>query len=245
MVIAVCVIDAGEGGAGMIIADVSEPEELKKIADEVKDLGFDYWIIGKERQYYIERKELCDLVASLRGKSGHGKVKQRLFEQLERIKILADEANSKGVDACAILIVEGNIFMRYRARFARLTPAQWMGIQARIAEMGVGLIRTWNIDETKMVLQILNRRAKESVKEIPDLTFSKSLRDIKTEAVHVLMAISGIGQKKAVELIKWFGSVKNVLNASERELAMVVGEKLARHIKEVVEYRFSKGLEEV
>jgi len=74
-------------------------------------------------------------------------------------------------------------------------------------------------------------------------TNSKSLRDLKTEALHVLMAISGIGEKKAIKLLERFGSLKNVFNSSESDLKRVVGEKLAKHMKELFEQRFSSGFD--
>lgn len=222
----------------MIIADVHESEELKKIADDVRDLGFDYWIIGENRQYFIERKTLIDMLGSLRGKAGSGKVKERFVEQLNRIKILAEEERMRGEEAYAILILEGNQFKRYNAKFAKMTRQQWFGIQAKVAELGIGLIRTWSYNETKIALQILNKRAGKEVSEIPKLAVNKELRDAKVESMHILMAITGIGEKTAMLLLNRFGSVLNVLNASENELSRVVGEKLAKHIREVVEYEF-------
>ena len=226
----------------MIIADKNEPEELRKIAHKVEDLGFDYWIVGEKRQYVIERKTLTDMVGSIRGKAGQGKITNRFFEQLERIKMVELELRDKGYDAYALVVLEGNIFQRYRARFAKLLPQQWFGIQAKIAELGVGLIRTWSIDETKLMLQVLDKRAGKEVTEVPALAIEKRLRDIREEAMHVLMAITGIGVKKAKELLSRYGSVKAVLMANERDLAKIVGEKLAKHIKEVVEYKFVGGL---
>jgi len=223
----------------MIIVDVHEPEELKKIADDVRDLGFDYWIIGENRQYFIERKTLIDMLGSLRGKAGSGKVKERFVEQLNRIKILAEEERMRGEEAYAILILEGNQFKRYNAKFAKMTRQQWFGIQAKVAEFGIGLIRTWSINETKIALSVLNKRAGKEVRELPSLAVDKSLRDTKVEAVHVLMAISGIGEKTATRLLNRFGSVERVLMASEDELMNVVSEKIAKHIKEVVRYRYN------
>ncbi|MEM5854181.1 MAG: ERCC4 domain-containing protein, partial [Candidatus Aenigmatarchaeota archaeon] len=127
----------------MIVVDLHEPDELKQIADEIKDLGFDYLITGSERTYIIERKTLVDLVGSIRSRDS--KVKDRLFEQLLRIKNIENEMRAEGKEAYAILVVEGNHFKRYNARFAKMTPQQWMGIQAKVVEMGIGMIRTWTI----------------------------------------------------------------------------------------------------
>ncbi|MEM0350993.1 MAG: ERCC4 domain-containing protein [Archaeoglobaceae archaeon] len=69
----------------MIIADMHEPEILKRVADKVEDLAFDYWILGKRCHYVLERKTFTDLINSLIGKN-ECKVKDRIFEQLERLK---------------------------------------------------------------------------------------------------------------------------------------------------------------
>ncbi len=142
----------------MILADIYEPDELKQIADDVEDLGFDYLVVGVEKTYVIERKSIVDLLGSIRGKSGQDKVKNRFVEQLRRIILVCEDLRKEGNDAIPILIVEGNHFKRYKARYARMTLPQWMGIQAKVAEMGIGLIRTWSMDETKIALHVLNKR---------------------------------------------------------------------------------------
>lgn len=214
------------------MVDVHEPEEIKKIADEVKDLGFDFFIIGSERAYVVERKTLIDMIGSLHSKDA--KVKDRLYEQLLRIRKIADELIEQGKDAYPVLILEGNHFKRYNARFAKMTPAQWMGIQARVVEMGIGMIRTWTTAETVLALQVLDNRAGKSAKAIVDVGFRKELRRIDEEAMHMIMAISGVGGKKAEKLFNRFGTVKNIVCADRSELIEVVGERLGEHIYSVV-----------
>lgn len=216
----------------MIVVDLHEPDELKQIADEIKDLGFDYLITGSERTYIIERKTLVDLVGSIRSRDS--KVKDRLFEQLLRIKSIENEMRADGKEAYAILVVEGNHFKRYNARFAKMTPQQWMGIQAKVVEMGIGMIRTWTINETKVLIEILDKRAGKEGKQIVDIGFRKELRTIEEEAMHMIMAISGVGEKKARILFNEFGNVKNIVNAEREKLIRLVGDKLGRHIYDVV-----------
>lgn len=223
----------------MIIADVHEPSAIKEIADRIEDLGFDYLVCGDRCCYVIERKTVIDMLGSLRGKAGQGKVKDRMFEQLARIKTMAENMRQEGKEAYAILILEGNHFQRYRGRFAKMTPHQFMGIMSRVAEIGVGLIRTWSYNETKIALQILNKRAGKEVSEIPKLAINKELRDAKVESMHILMAITGIGEKTATMLLNRFGSVENIVKASEKDLESVVSEKIAKHIKEVIRYRYN------
>ena len=218
----------------VIIVDVHEPELLKGVADKVQDLVIDYWIIGNRCHYVVERKTFSDLLSSLLGRA-ETKVRERIFEQLERLKEFKEKLESQGKKVCPILIIEGELD-------ARITLEQWFGIQAKVAEMEIGLIRTESINETMICLKTLEKRAGKDLADLPKIPISKSLRDLKTEALHVLMAISGIGEKKAIKLLERFGSLKNVFNSSESDLKRVVGEKLAKHMKELFEQRFSSGL---
>lgn len=211
----------------MIIADIHEPEELKKVAKNVRNLGFDYWILGSKRHYVVERKSFLDLRESLFERRDR-KIKDRVFEQLRRLKTVEEKLNLEGKKAYALLIVEGEIQ-------DLLTPEQWFGFQVKVTELGVGLIFTRSISETVKCLLTLEKRAgKES--EFSKIAVEKKLRDIETEKIHVLMTISGIGEKKAMRLISRFGSLEKIFNANERDLKKVVGDKVARHLKQLLEH---------
>ena len=216
----------------MIIADKFEPPKLRQIADEVRELGFDYLVIGSERVYVIERKEIGDAVGSVRSK--RGTIRERMWMQIKRIKKIAEEYEN----GYPIVILEGNHFRKFRSKYFKLTPAQWYGMQTKIVEMGVGLIRTWSMRETIGFLKNLDKRAGKEVDDVVTLSFSKTLREPKDESMHVLMAITNVGAKTAKRLLREFGSPIAVFQADEKELARIVGEKLAKHIKEVVEYRW-------
>lgn len=221
-----------------------ELEEMIKYiedsADEIKDLGVDYIIIGEERAYFIERKTLQDLVKSIY--SPQSKMSGRLWEQLKRVKEMALSFEEReGIPAYAILIAEGNIFARYRGRFARITPAQWFAIQVAVGELGVGLVRTWNLGETIALLDVLRKRAGKPRKIVDGLSIKKSLRDVEEEAIHMLYAVSGVGIKRAWALLHRFGSVKSVVNASKNELVKVLGEKVGTHFYDVINYNVNKN----
>ncbi|MEM4472408.1 MAG: hypothetical protein QXK03_02150 [Archaeoglobaceae archaeon] len=67
-------------------------------------------------------------------------------------------------------------------------------------------------------MKILDERAGGDVTDLPRVSISKSLRNLETESIHVLMAITGVGEKKALKLLNRFRSLRNVFNASESEL---------------------------
>ncbi|MEM4747016.1 MAG: hypothetical protein QXW74_00630 [Archaeoglobaceae archaeon] len=67
-------------------------------------------------------------------------------------------------------------------------------------------------------MKILDERAGGDVTDLPRVSISKSLRNLETKSIHVLMAITGVGEKKALKLLNRFRSLRNVFNASESEL---------------------------
>lgn len=214
-------------------------KRLESIIDEVNDIGVDFIIIGSERIYVVERKTLTDMMNSIHGQES--KAGGRFWKQLERVKIVAHDLSEQyEIPAYPLVILEGSIFQRYNARFGRIRPAQWFGIQTSIAEMGVGLIRTWNRNETVVALERLKERSGKEKVKIQPMSIKKNLRSLREEAVHMLYAISGIGTKKAHNLIMKYGSVKNIVNLSEERLKKELGNKVGEHAYKVINTDFSK-----
>lgn len=214
---------------------------LENNATEIKDIGCDYIIIGNERAYFIERKQLVDLVNSIY--SPETKAGGRLWEQLKRVREISREfERSSGILSYAMLIAEGNVYARYKARWAKVTPNQWMAIQTAVGELGVIMVRTGSINETTLALRMLMKRAGKPLKKVDGLNIKKSLRNIEEEAVHMLYAVSGVGEKKAWALFERFGSVKAVVNATKSELMNVLGKKVGEHFYDVVNYKYLKQM---
>lgn len=215
---------------------------LDEIIDRIDNISVDYLIIGNERIYVIERKTLTDMLNSIHGQES--KAGGRFWSQLYRVKVLTEELTKQyDTPAYSLVILEGNIFQRYKARYARMTPAQWIGIQASIAEIGVGIIRTWNRKETILALKKLKERSgKEKVKVQP-MAIKKELRTEKEEAVHMLYAVSGIGTKKALGLLEKYGSVRNITNLSEDRLVAELGNKIGKHLYKIVNTDWRKDKE--
>jgi len=208
-------------------------DKLNELIDKVDNIGVDFVIIGNERIYVIERKTLTDMINSIHGQSS--KAGGRFWKQLDRVKLVAEQlGNEYNVPAYPLVILEGSIFQRYKARYAKLRPAQWFGIQSEIAEKGVGLIRTWNRNETIIALERLKERSGKIKSKVLPMSIKKSLRNEKEEAMHMLYAVSGIGSKKAYWLIEKYGSVKNIVNLSEERLKAELGKKVGAHFYEVV-----------
>lgn len=213
----------------MIVIDVHEPEWLRTIADKVDDIGFDVYIYGENTGFVIERKTFTDLIGSL--------YKNRLWYQLERIKDFAAENN-----AVPVLLIEGNKYARMRARYKRLTLSQYIGLQRAIINMGIYIVETISRDNTVLLIKKWNEWVGESSKEyIRPATVRKGVRNMDDEVLDILLAINGVGSKKADKLLRAFGSVYNILNASVSELSVYVGKKVAEHIDNVRHYKYKRG----
>ena len=199
----------------VVIVDVHEPDWLKELADEVRSLDAgDIVVEGKKKTYVVERKTVNDLVGTVENK--------RFFAQLHKLR------GSKGVP---LLVIEGNHFAVMKV--GRLIEPVWLGLQVSVAERGVGMVRTWSEKETGILLGVLRRRADKEghTYEIKAVKRYESETD---EVVNVIGALRGVGEKKALKLLKRFGSVKGVVNASESELVSVLGEKVGKHVYEIV-----------
>ncbi len=103
-------------------------------------------------------------------------------------------------------------------------------------DFSIPLLFTRDERETAELIAILARREQSERGEKPIIRGKKSARTLPEQQEYVLSSIPGVGQKAARNLLKHFGSIQAVLNASEKELQQVplIGKKTARLIREVV-----------
>jgi ERCC4-type nuclease len=206
----------------LIIADVHEPDRLKALADEVRSLPVDYIIVGSERKYMVERKEVMDLWKSVQD--------GRFWKQMAYME---EARESEGY--IPILLIEGSLFKLFK--FAEgMRPRNFMGIQVALSSFGVTVVQL----PSRMVpdfLIFLNEKA-DKKRTFARPNIPKPIeRTLDEERIDVLRAIRGIGEKTAVELLQAFGSVKGVIDAEYPALRAILGKK-ADHFVEVVRGRF-------
>lgn len=216
--------------------------QLRKLADEIVDMGVDYIVIGSEAIYVAERKTLSDMMGSIYGSGGVGNPKNRLFAQLERVKEVAYGMEEEtGIKAFPFFIAEGNVFNRYKARYARMTPEQWFGIQTKLREMEVGLIRTVGLSETVRLLAYWKKRSgKPITKAYAVNVTNKSLRTFEDELFGMLMNIRGLGEVKAKKLLEKYGSMETLVSLPQEALVKELGEKVGTHVYNLLHYNFNK-----
>jgi ERCC4-type nuclease len=206
----------------LIIADVHEPDRLKALADEVRPLPVDYIIVGSERKYMVERKEVMDLWKSVQD--------GRFWRQMAYME---EARESEGY--IPILLIEGSLFKLFK--FAKgMKPRNFMGIQLAFSSFGVTVVQL----PSRMVadfLIFLNEKA-DRKRTFARPSIPKPIeRTLDEERIDVLRAIRGIGEKTAIELLQTFGSVKGVIDAEYPVLRAILSKK-ADHFMEVVRGRF-------
>ena len=196
-----------------LIVDSSEPADIVSTLEKecnvlVRRIYVGDYILG---DIAIERKSLADFEASV--------MDGRLFRQAsEMLKSYRK----------AIILLEGEEWEGRLGMRARLSAI------ARLLLMGASLVCTKNKEESALMIAQLYRKLGED--ESPKVVLSKKPKGRGEQRVFVLASIPGVGEKLARKLLERFGSIKNIADASIKEIMEVekVGEKKAKKIKEVL-----------
>lgn len=171
--------------------------------------------------YAVERKELHDFFRSV--------FDGRLFEQIERLA----EAYAN-----PLLVVEGDVI---KAVKNVQNPMVFWGALAKIAvDRHVSIIFTPDEWNTAMFLYSLAKKLQEekggkiTLKHKPKVYSQKQLQLL------AVQSLPGIGPERAEALLKKFGSVRRVFQASKVELMSVkgIGEKTVRKILDFLDAEY-------
>jgi Fanconi anemia group M protein len=202
-----------------IIADYREKGSnvLKEILNQDVTLQLEKLSIGDfllSSKVIVEYKTVHDFVDSI--------LDGRLLSQLKELKKYEKP----------LLIIEG-IEDIYSVR--RVHPNAIRGMLITITvSYGIPLIQTKTHKETAELLMMIAK--KEQANEKTDIThhFAKPL-SLKEQQEYFISALPNIGMGGARPLLKHFKSVKNIINASEKELQDVdlIGPKKSKTLKEL------------
>ena len=215
-----------------IIVDHREDKEIireltKQGLDlEIKQLTVADFIIqtkdneGNIKDLAIERKSQMDFINSI--------IDKRLVTQL---------INLKEYYPLQLLIIEGsrNIFS-----IRNFHPNAIRGMLASIAiDFQVPIIYTKNFRDTASFLNIIAKRLEKQRKNFSLVKKRKPLT-LKEQQEFLIESLPGIGPNLSKELLKKFGSVKKIINASEEKLIKVpkIGKKKAEAIKKVLDENY-------
>lgn len=171
----------------------------------------------------IEYKKVDDFVNSL--------IDGRLLEQLKSMKDSFERP---------IVIIEGTQDI-YSVRNVHPNAIQGM-IAAITLSYNIPIIHTKNAVETASIIKIMAAREKEMFGK--DYSFhadKKSLTE-KQQQEYIVSSFPGIGPRLAKPLLVKFRTIKNIVNANEKELKDVelIGEKKAKDIVGIVNKEYGE-----
>ncbi|MGC8998591.1 MAG: ERCC4 domain-containing protein [Candidatus Bathyarchaeia archaeon] len=214
----------------IVIADVRESMDVK---DHLKELGCEVvekalapadYVVAED--YAVERKELHDFFRSV--------FDGRLFEQAERLAKTYE-------NAC--LIVEGDFVNA--VKYVRTPQAFWGALSKVMADHGISVVFTPNEEHTAMFLCALAKKLQEEERRKIAVKHKPKTYTLRQRQLLAVQSLPKIGPERAEELLRRFGSVRRVFQASKRELLSVkgLGEKTVQAIIEVLDTKYP-GLEQ-
>ena len=226
----------------MLIVDTREPAYFKEKADVVDTLSAGDYIVqgnrnGQLEVHVIERKEASDFFSTLFHRNR--KVKEALWRQLDAL------CEYRDMGYHVYLLLEGDVGKELRIH--KIPLVAYAGIQRAITVgYHMPIIHTLNMGHTWMFLESLNRsleEPREYVRPPPVRKKNRSLAECQEDVI--CSAVDKLGRKKAQALLRHFGSVHAVVNASVEELMQVngIGEKTARPLYEVLRASYNPNQE--
>lgn len=210
----------------MITADSREMmsgviQSLRKqgLAVHVRTLDIGDYVIG---EYAIERKTTHDFLSSLYG--------GRLFEQAERIS-----SSYKTY----LLIVEGDI--QEVLSDLKNPRVFWGALLSLALKFGFKVFFTLNRDQTAELLRVLASKTTKGRSVTPIFVKKPRMGTTKDWQLNIVESLPTIGPKLGEQLLKAFGHVRNIFEASSTELALKggIGPARAARISQVLDAQFS------
>ena len=197
----------------LVLAELSE----LGAETEIKQLVVADYIIG---EIAIERKAISDFISSM--------INKRLVRQLEEMKQFKK----------SILIIEGYDNKNIYSTGVHENAIRGM-ILAILLDFETPIIFTKNEEDTAKYLTVLAKRLERGPKEI-SLRAKKRIFGAKEQQQIILEGFPGIGPSLAKAMLKKFGSIQKIINASLEELKEIkkLDEKKAKIIKELIERRY-------
>lgn len=195
---------------------------LKELLDLNVDIDLANLSIGDyalSEDLVVEYKNIKDFVDSI--------IDGRLLSQARDLKQYTKH----------LIIIEGDEDI-YSQR--RIHPNAIRGMMATISiNMRIPIIQTKNPRETAAFLKLIAEREQNPENKDFQLHTSKPMNDKEIQE-YIVGSFPGIGGSLAPELLKHFKSIKNIVNASEKDLKEVslIGPIKAKRIKEISEKEY-------
>jgi Fanconi anemia group M protein len=219
---------------------VKEEEKLIIFADyREKGSGVVKDLVNSNVEVRLEMLNSADFVLSSRA-GVEFKNAEDFVQSIIDGRLLAQLKDLKNNFERPIIIIEGTEDL-YAIR--NIHPNAIRGMLATIAiSYGIPVLRTKDAQDTAQQLIAIAKReqTEENGKSFSPHADRKPLT-LKEQQEYIISALPNVGMNLAKELLKKFGSVKNIINASEDELKQVdkLGDKKAKGIKEVSDSEYS------
>ncbi|WP_304090819.1 ERCC4 domain-containing protein, partial [Methanobrevibacter gottschalkii] len=167
----------------------------------------------------IERKTTKDFVDSI--------IDKRLFKQARE---LSEEFKRP------LLILEGDDLYS-----GMVNPNAIRGSLASIAiDFGISIIPTRNAQDTAAMIKRIAVREQNDEKTPIQIRTDKKPVSMMEQQLFIVESLPNIGPVNAKNLLAHFGTVGNIINASESELQEVdgIGKKIAEDIRKVIDSKY-------
>ena len=164
----------------------------------------------------IERKTASDFVSSIADKRLYKQAKE-MVEEFEK----------------PVIILEGdNLYSGF------MNPNAIRGALAAVAvDFGIPIIPTRSPDDTAAMIRRIAIREQADERPPVQVRTERKPLTLLEQKLFIVESLPNVGPVNARKLLEEFGSVKNIINASEDDLQRVdgIGKKIAKSIKKVVE----------
>ncbi|MFH1521253.1 MAG: ERCC4 domain-containing protein [Candidatus Micrarchaeota archaeon] len=164
----------------------------------------------------VERKTRSDFESSI--------IDGRLFTQMPNLI-----QNYERV----IIIIEGT------SPDERISRSALLGAYAAImTDFGASLIFTRDKEATADLIFNLAKH-EQIAKKVPMRIYAKKHTNTPSQAARAIVEMfPSIGPKMSKKLLAHFGTIENLINASEKDITFVVGKKRAKMIRDILSYEY-------
>jgi Fanconi anemia group M protein len=222
----------------MIIVDSREKDE--KIIKELEKNGIkveidkldvgDYLIMGREKNVLIERKTWSDFIGAM--------FSGRLFEQLVNLKRVENVEKALIIEGSFGLVKRFHINVNYNSVVGALNSV-WLDFK-------IPIIHSFSEYFTALILVSIDKKLGE-IKEKKELILAKpKAESIEEEALRVIASFPMISEKRAKEVLGYFGSIHNFVNNVDKINEIEgIGDKIRDRIKILINYDIRRNLKEM
>ena len=183
---------------------------------EIKELKIGDYIV---KDTIIERKTVSDFISSM--------VNQRLHQQIKDLQ----QCKNK------LLIIEGieEQELYNDEHNKRMHSNSIRGFLLSITlKHKIPIIFTKNAEDTAKFIEVLYKKQNSEM----SLNHNKKPKTKQEQSQFILESFPGIGPKTSKKLLKEFKSIKKIINASEKELRIILGKK-AKIVKKIIENTYN------